>query len=150
VNRVEVTVRDIDPLPWADECRAFLKSVMQALNMRDTEISVVFCDNEFIRDLNRVYRGKDEPTDVLSFSQEEAEGPNDDAPRVLGDVVVSLDMVKENAFQFDVSEDEELKRLLIHGLLHLHGMSHDGPSPEQEMLRLQERILHDTRGARLV
>ena len=58
-----------------------------------------------------------------------------------GDIVISLDSLKKNCSDFEVSEDEELKRLLIHGILHLAGYDHSDNSPEQEMLKLQERIL---------
>jgi len=60
-----------------------------------------------------------------------------------GDIVISIDTLFRNADEFNVAVDEELKRLLIHGILHLSGMDHSDNSPEQEMLKLQESILTD-------
>jgi probable rRNA maturation factor len=97
-----------------------------------------------MQSLNSRYRGLDEPTDVLSFSLGERSGDR----YVPGDIVVSLDMLEENSRYFGVSRDEELRRLLIHGILHLDGMDHKGTGPgsfggfpEEPMLKKQEEIL---------
>ena len=60
-----------------------------------------------------------------------------------GDIVISVDTLAKNAVEFDVSQDQELKRLLIHGILHLSGMDHSDNSPEQPMLQFQEIVLQD-------
>jgi probable rRNA maturation factor len=91
----------------------------------------------------------DEATDVLSFAQGEIRGGR----YIAGDIAVSLDMVVENAKAFAVPPGEELRRLILHGILHLDGMDHRGPvgvhtePPVSEpMLVLQERLLQDLDG----
>ena len=102
-----------------------------------------------IQQLNSQYRNIDSPTDILSF--ENGSKYTDDEGEWLqaGDIAISLDTLPKNAEYFGVSENEELKRLLIHGVLHLngydHGEEHIEPDkePTDEMLVLQEKILHE-------
>ena len=153
MNYVEVSTQgSIEPPSWASRCGAFVRKVMDRLSIHDEEVSIVLCDNAFIRDLNRDYRGIDEPTDVLSFEQRADADPAPAHARasLVGDIVISTEMVRENAERFCVSEDEELKRLLIHGLLHLQGMNHRDNSPEEEMLKLQESILSELQGEQVL
>jgi probable rRNA maturation factor len=130
---------------WASRAAGFCKKVLRKLHLDNFELSVVFCNNNFIRSLNRRFRGKDEPTDILSFSQEEGAVLPEKAggARVIGDMVISLDMLTANGRDFSVPEEEELKRLLVHGILHLAGKDHAGPGPEEPMLILQEEILQE-------
>ena len=112
---------------------------------------MLFCDDNFIRDLNREYRGIDNPTDVLSFESGDFY-PGEDGKEWFnaGDIVISVDTLKENSKEFLVDENEELKRLLVHGLLHLSGMDHKDNSPEQEMLVFQEELLKEFTGVKLL
>lgn len=128
---------------WTSRAASFCKKILRKLSLDNCELSVVFCNNEFIRGLNMKFRGRDEPTDILSFSQEEADGFPEKGERVLGDMVISLDMLRANCSRFCVKEEEELKRLLIHGILHLSGRDHRNTDPRQPMLILQEKILHE-------
>jgi probable rRNA maturation factor len=132
--------------PWLKkaEVEAFILDVLAYMGKDNWDLSVAFRDNAGIRALNRQFRDMDEPTDVLSFILGETDGE-----RFLpGDIVVSLEMIEENAGYFHVSAEEELRRLLIHGILHLAGMDHSGhvaETPEQgeaePMLELQENML---------
>jgi len=79
----------------------------------DVEISVVLCDDTFIQELNRTHRGKDKPTDVLSFPQ--------DDPVVLGDIVISLDTAAKQAEAAGWSHMDEVVLLALHSVLHLLG-----------------------------
>ncbi len=117
----------------------FFLQLLQHLGLSGVEISVVFCDNNFIRTLNREYRNKDEATDVLSFPQNEERFPPEGTH--CGDIVISLPQVRENEKQFHVSFEEELQRLCIHGVLHLLGYDHATNNPDEPMLELQESIL---------
>ena len=92
--------------------------------------------------VNREYRDIDGPTDVLSFEQGD-EYLDDDGKKwfMAGDILISLDTLAFNAKEFDVSADEELKRLVIHGVLHLDGMDHETNDPGEPMLVRQEEIL---------
>lgn len=111
------------------------------------DCSVTFVDNARIQEINREYRGIDRPTDVISFALEEmAEGevpiiPEEGEPRVLGDIIVSLDKTAEQAEAYGHSFDRELGFLVVHGLLHLLGYDHATQAQEKEMFGLQEKIL---------
>lgn len=112
----------------------------------DSEVSVTFVTNEMIRDINREYRGKDQPTDVISFAMEEL-GEGETAiigshePRMLGDIIISLDRTKEQAEDFGHSFERELGFLAVHGFLHLLGYDHMTEEDEKKMFSRQEEIL---------
>ncbi|EFW36449.1 rRNA maturation RNase YbeY [Treponema phagedenis] len=145
-NRVFISTENLidDPL-WLPKVESFLLKVLERMEIQNWDLSVVFCNDEFIHTLNKTYRHIDSPTDVLSFENGEKYFNEDGEARILaGDIIISLDSVKANAYAFHVSIDEELRRLLIHGVLHLFGMDHTDNSPEQEMLQLQEKILAET------
>lgn len=125
-----------------DELVSIAEFVLSKLEMRDMELSIIICDDEAIRELNRDYRGKDESTDVLSFAQQDIgidHFPLE--PQLLGDIVISLDTLKRNSEYFTVPVQQELMRLLIHGMLHLAGMDHDTNDAVEPMLILQEELL---------
>jgi probable rRNA maturation factor len=84
------------------------------------DIDLQICDNDVIREINQATRGKDYPTDVLSFP---LEGDFEHMP--LGDIVISCDFVKEGAMRYNHSMDDEFALLFIHGLLHLLGFDHE-------------------------
>ena len=147
MTSVEVSAEGIDLPAWTDSCKAFVHRVLAAVSTESHEISILFCSTEFIKKLNNTYRGRDEPTDVLSFSQYEGNG-HGRGPA--GDVVIALDSVAENARVFGVPVEEEIERVIIHGILHLLGWNHADDSPNQEMLKLQEKILNDLGGEQLL
>lgn len=127
---------------WFENVKPFITKVLENLQKDHWELSVLFCNDKFIWDLNKQYRQIDNATDVLSFEQgDEYTDENEENWFTAGDIVISLDTLKTNCAEFNVTENEELKRLLIHGILHLSGMDHSDNSPEQPMLKLQEQIL---------
>lgn len=110
----------------------------------DGEFSVHFVTDEEIQALNRDYRGKDEPTDILTFrildGEEFPSFPGEE--KELGDMFISMDAMRRNAAEFSVSPDEELFRLLLHGVLHLEGYDHQTNDFSSEpMLMRQEEII---------
>lgn len=118
------------------------------------EVSVTFVDNEAIRELNRDYRGKDAPTDVLSFPLYEddedfddgfvmpEDAEEEDAPTVLGDIVISVERAKAQAVEYGHSFERELAFLAVHSTLHLLGYDHERSEEEdREQRRRQEEIL---------
>lgn len=118
----------------------------------DTEMSVTFMDNAAIQVINRDYRGKDAPTDVISFAlEEEGEGEvpvifDEEAelaplPRVLGDIMISTERAVEQAEEYGHSYDRELGFLAVHGFLHINGYDHMVPEDEAVMFGLQKEIL---------
>jgi probable rRNA maturation factor len=118
------------------ECPADLRdaaeAALKAADLSDGHIAVELVDAQRIRDLNRRHRGRDEPTDVLSFP---VDGPRPSAgPRELGDVVIC----PEHA--------DDLEEAVVHGVLHLAGFDHE--TDEGEMLALQRRALEQMRAER--
>lgn len=114
----------------------------------ETEMSVNFVDNREIQELNRNYRQKDSPTDVISFAmQETGEGEVNilglDMPVILGDIVISVDRAKEQAEEYGHSIEREFAFLTIHGFLHLLGYDHLTEEDEKEMFSKQNEILSD-------
>ncbi len=99
----------------------------------DHELSIVITDDAQVRELNRTYRGKDEPTNVLSFPMQEGEF-SDITPGLLGDVVISLDTAEAEAIAAGISTHERMSQLLVHGILHLFGFDHElGENQAREM-----------------
>lgn len=149
-NRILISLQEDFSAPdWFDEAkiREFVQSVMKRLRYDGEEISIFFCDDDSIRALNKNYRGIDAPTDILSFENGGRYTDEEGEWLSAGDIALSLETLPENAEYFKVSGNEELKRLLIHGVLHLNGYDHgdehieQGKAPADEMLVLQERIL---------
>jgi probable rRNA maturation factor len=140
--------------PRLKACERYVKQTLALLEKENWEVSLLFCDDETIRTFNTRYRKKDTPTDVLAFSQEEGERFPTRGKRVLaGDIVISLDTLNRNAQNYGVSPDDELKRLLVHGLLHLAGRDHGGDAsrmPEEPMIREQENLLKELDGERIL
>lgn len=108
-------------------------------------IEINLVDNETIHQINRDYRQKDRPTDVISFAfNDEVEGETHitgAAVILLGSIIISVDQAKKQAEEYGHSLDRELKFLFIHGLLHLLGYDHQTIEEEKEMFLLQDTIL---------
>lgn len=114
----------------------------------NTEMSVTLMNNEHIHEINKEYRGIDKPTDVISFAMEEDDSEGDiilpeefDLPKNIGDLMISMDKVKEQAEYLGHSTDRELGFLAVHGFLHLNGYDHMKAEDEKEMFGLQDEIL---------
>lgn len=113
----------------------------------DTEVSVTFCDNEYIRTLNREYREKDTATDVLSFpmyTREEIADiiPDEEEDVALGDIVLSLERAAEQAKELGNSFLHEVAFLTIHSTLHLLGYDHElSPEEEEKQCARQREII---------
>lgn len=111
-----------------------------------SEVSVTFVTNEAIHEINREYRDKDQPTDVISFALEEmGEGEvkiiGEGIPRILGDIIISTDRTREQAEDYGHSFERELGFLAVHGFLHLLGYDHMTEQEEKEMFSKQDEIL---------
>ena len=106
-------------------------------------VSIVFTDDSEIQRLNRDYRGKDKATDVLSFSQLEGEPIVTNEVVSLGDIIISIDTARRQCLDFSATLNEEIARLLAHGLLHLLGYDHENVSAKkaEEMFSLQDHLL---------
>ena len=125
---------------------ATAKKLLAAIGERDSSLSLTVVDDAAIRELNRDHRGKDKPTDVLSFPMfEGGEAPQAGVERMLGDVVISVETARRQAAEYDATLQRELYRLLIHGLLHVMGHDHEEAGERAEM-ETQERRLADAIG----
>ncbi len=109
-----------------------LARAMTAAGEPGSQLSLSLVDDEEIRALNRDYRDKDRPTDVLSFAMREGEG-GALHPELLGDVVISVETAERQAAEAGHSLDEELLALAVHGLAHLLGEDHATADEERRM-----------------
>jgi probable rRNA maturation factor len=131
----------------ADGVERDAMAILEALGLGDAELSVVLCDDAFIQPLNRDWRGKDAPTDVLSFPQEDPgslsshPGPVARGPRVLGDVVISVEAAARQAAEIGHDARTEVRVLLVHGVLHLLGHDHLEDAGAAQMRAEEVRLL---------
>jgi probable rRNA maturation factor len=123
----------------------------------ETEVSLLFVDEEAIAALNSQFLGKTGPTDVLSFPIEDDPGPTGRSPdlggsgpgvspeqgalMLLGDVVICPSVAARNAVEHEVSLDDEVALLVVHGLLHLLGMDHEIAAEAERMEALEQQLL---------
>jgi probable rRNA maturation factor len=116
--------------------------------MEQSEVSITFVSNERIQEINREYRDKDTPTDVISFAMEElGEGEveliGEEMPRILGDIIISVPKAKEQAKEYGHSFIRELGFLAVHGFLHLLGYDHMTKEEEEVMFTRQREIFDE-------
>lgn len=103
------------------------------------EVAIALVSDRRIRELNRQFRGKDAPTDVLSFASDLDPGAPS-GPSPLGDIVISTQTARRQARDNGHTYGRELKVLALHGLLHLMGYDHDDPADRGRMSRLERRL----------
>lgn len=113
---------------------AWIKAVAASYGRKVGEIGYLFVDDEKILEVNREYLGHDYYTDVITFDYDE-----DDT--VSGDIVISLDTVRSNAQLFGKTYEEELYRVIIHGILHLCGINDKGPGEREIMEAAEDKAL---------
>lgn len=115
----------------------------RSLRLGKAVITVIATDNGYIREINRKYRKKNKPTDVISFCQREGTFPQGGNERdYLGEIYLSLEKAEEQAAQYDVTFREEVCRLTLHGLLHLAGYDHEKSERERiAMESMESRLL---------
>ena len=109
---------------------AWIRRVAAIYNKKVGEIGYLFCDDNHILEVNREYLGHDYYTDIITFDYDESDTLN-------GDLVISLDTVRTNAEKFHKDYNEELHRVIIHGILHLCGLNDKGPG-ERELMEAAE------------
>ena len=156
-NRVLVSVQeDLDSPLWLENVQPFVQKVLEAFNFDGEEISILFCNDSYMQELNSNYRGIDSPTDVLSFENDEEYEDEEGKWLCAGDIAISLDTLPVNAAYFEQTENDEIKRLLVHGILHLNGYDHEpehiekGVEPKCEMLVKQENLLKELKNESVI
>lgn len=113
---------------------AWIKAVAASYGRKVGEIGYMFVDDEKILEVNREYLGHDYYTDVITFDYDEDDIVN-------GDIVISLDTVRSNAELFGKTYDDELHRVIIHGILHLCGINDKGPGEREIMEAAENKAL---------
>lgn len=122
-----------------EEIREFIDKIMQELEQEGL-VSVHRIKDEKMKKLNSEYRDKDETTDVLSFAMNEGLEVKQ-KQKDLGDIFISIPQIKKQAQQRDINEKEELKRMLVHGVLHLLGYDHKEEEEAEKMFSQQEELI---------
>jgi rRNA maturation RNase YbeY len=113
---------------------AWIKAVAQKYDKKIGEIAYIFCDDEKILEVNREYLQHDYYTDIITFDYSEDN-------IISGDIFISLDTVRSNAEEYGVSFDNELRRIIIHGILHLCGQEDKTSAARAEMTRKEDEAL---------
>jgi rRNA maturation RNase YbeY len=113
---------------------AWIRAVAKTYGKRVGEVGYLFCNDEHILQVNREYLGHDYYTDIITFDYCEGNILN-------GDIVISLDTVRSNAEKYEKDYDEELHRVIIHGILHLCGQNDKGPGERELMEAAEDRAL---------
>jgi len=121
------------------------ENAARRMELDNAVITFIITDNDYIRTINRDYRKKDSPTDVISFAYREDPFPGiEDVQEELGDIYLSIERAREQAEEYGVTLADELKRLIVHGMLHLLGYDHEtSPEDEAVMRAKEEEILKD-------
>jgi len=113
--------------------------ILKQLYLLNHEYSILLCNNSFIQELNNSYRKKNYPTDVLSFVFDKDSTQN----IYLGDIIISTDKAQEQAIEYNIIYEEELARLIIHGLLHLIGFNHEkDQESSNKMFSIQDQYMN--------
>lgn len=116
------------------ETTAWIKAVAATYNRRIGEVGYMFVDDEKILEVNNAYLGHDYYTDVITFDYDEDDIVN-------GDIVISLDTVRTNAEKFGKVYEDELHRVIIHGILHLCGLKDKAPGEREQMEAAENKAL---------
>ena len=126
-----------------DYLNEVINHTLEVMDAKESIFTIIFVTPEEIHELNKQYRGVDRVTDVISFALEDAHDVSLSDVRVLGDIYICIDRMKEQAIEYGRSETRELSFLTVHGLLHLLGYDHQTKEDEEVMFGLQRKILSD-------
>lgn len=142
---------DVNLKEYEKTFKKILKKIKKELSIKQKlGLSVTFCDNNHIHDLNKTYRNKDVPTDVLSFAIEDGESEEFieelgkiSSVREIGDIIISYEKAESQAMEYNHSLNREMCFLFTHGVLHLLGYDHMNKKDEEVMFGLQNKILNE-------
>ena len=124
--------------------KSFAKKISLYLKLKNITLTIVICDNSYIRKINKDYRKKNKPTDIISFAYRENPFPDiKSGMEALGDLYISLEKASENAKAYGATLPEEVRRLIAHGILHLIGYDHERSREDKKIMQdKEEKILH--------
>lgn len=117
-------------LPYEKEFSSWISKVITTENRKEGEINYIFCDDAYLLDINLKYLNHDTLTDIISFDYSVGK-------ELHGDIYISVQRVKENAKDFEVDFEDEIRRVMVHGILHYCGYK-DKSDQEQKLMRSKE------------
>ena len=122
-------------LEHPNQTKAWVESIIDKEGKTLGDINFIFCNDEYLLEINLEYLGHDTYTDIVTFDQSESE------TEIAGDIYISIDRVKENTQTFEKQFEEELHRVIIHGVLHLIGYGDKTTIEAAEMRKKEEACL---------
>ena len=121
-------------LPAKMKVKKWISEVIKAQGKRVGEVSYLFCDDDYLIEVNRTYLNHDTYTDIITFDYVEGD-------TISGDIMISVERVRENAATFNATFEQELHRVIIHGILHLLGQGDKTDAQAQQMRRKEDAVL---------
>lgn len=120
-------------------CKKIVADALKYQEVDNVVVTLILTNDEVITHINKTYRKKKGPTDVISFAYREAPMPYGSTKEHLGDIFISLETAQRQSSQYKVILKEELKRLLVHGVLHLLGYDHEQSAYKKRMMQKKEQ-----------
>lgn len=120
-------------------CKKIVADALKYQEVDNVVVTLILTNDEVITHINKTYRKKKGPTDVISFAYREAPMPYGATKEHLGDIFISLETAQRQSSQYKVILKEELKRLLVHGVLHLLGYDHEQSAYKKRMMQKKEQ-----------
>lgn len=114
--------------------KRWISSIIKSQNKKVGDIGYLFCDDNYLIEINRIYLNHDTYTDVITFDYVEGD-------RISGDIMISVERVRENAEHFNATFEQELHRVIIHGVLHLLGQGDKSEEEATQMRKKEEEAL---------
>ena len=146
MSNIDITydISDVQEFMDEEKINEFVDMILEHEKLENTEntyVSFLITTNDVIQNINSEYRGKDTPTDVISFAYNETEniGPFD----ILGDIIISEEKVREQAEEYGHSVEREFYYVLCHGMLHLLGYDHINEEDKKVMREKEEELLKE-------
>lgn len=134
-NQHVITISEEAPLGVQFEARAFAADVLRTRQVPEAQIDITFVDNPTLRDLNKTHLNHDYDTDIITFNLSDETGP------LVGDIYISVDKARENAEAYDTTYENEIRFLIVHGILHLLDYEDYTDEDRAQMFAEQNRIL---------
>ena len=138
-----MTIEFINDKEWGIDKDIFTpvtERLQGAVDCLEGVLNVVFVTDAYIKALNKSYRDKDEPTDVLSFNYEK--GKSSEYSDLVGEIYISVDTAKRQAKEHRHTLSDELAKLFVHGFLHIHGYDHVKDKDYKKMTELEDKVLN--------
>ncbi len=122
-------------LPDKTKTLSWILETIKSKGKECGDINIIFCSDEFLLNINKEYLHHDYYTDIITFDH------SDNPDFLESDIYISVDRVKENAIEYDISFIDELHRVMIHGVLHLLGLNDKTKSEKEEMRKIEDHYL---------